>query len=393
MKTSTPAPDPQIGAASKEQVDLATKEYNDQKALTDQYSPLFASEIQKSVAAQDQQTQQSADTYANYKQYFQPVMDQYATQAADYATDGRKEQAAQTASGQVATAYDAARAQQADQLTSGGVQAGSGKALALNNALNLQEATAKAGAANTARTNVENTGLSLEANAANIGNGLPTTSLQQGAAAQSSGSAAQGSVGGLSGLTAAPLTTSSATMTAGINGLLGYAGAQQNAATSNQGFFGDLIGAGLKGYGMYSSSKGLKSKISRVDGKAAVRGLVAANDDGPAGRGLMAGATRETVKSKPGGSPLQVDGPRALKGLTDGKMPVDGWKYHDGVEDSGDHVGPYAEDVHAAFGDAVAPGGRAVDIGAMSHVNGAAIAELSKKVLALSRELKSLEAA
>lgn len=377
MKTSTPAPDPQIGQASLNQIALSKQEYEDQKALTDQYMPLFQQEVASNTAAQNQETQQAADQYSNYKQYFQPLEGQYATEAGDYNSDARKEQAAQTAEGQVGTAYDTARAQQQDQLQAGGVQAGSGKALALNNALNLQEATAKAGAANTARTNVENTGLSLQGNAVNIGRGLPTASLQASGAAQSSGQAAQGAVSGASGLTAAPLTTSTPAFTTGINGLIGYNQLQQGAASANQGFFGDLIGAGASAYGMYKSSKALKTTISRVDGKEAVAGLVA---------GGGSADPKQTVKS--GGSP--VGGKQALDGLCSGKMPVDGWKYHDGVEDSGDHVGPYAEDVHRAFGDKVAPGGKAIDIGAMSHVNGAAIAQLSKQVLAMKRELKAL---
>lgn len=376
-----PAPDPQIGAASLDQIHLAQQEYNDQKALTDQYAPLFAQEVQAGTTAQQQETSEAGDTYANYKQYFQPVQDQFATDAASYASDGRKEQAAQTASGQVSTAYDAARAQQQDQLQAGGVQAGSGKALALNNALNLSEAVAKAGAANTARTNVENTGLSLEQNASSLGAGLPVTSLQQAGAAQSSGQAAQGSVAGISGLTAAPLTTSTPAFSAGVNGLLGYNQAQQNATNSSNGFFGDLIGAGAGAYGMYKSTKTAKTKISRVDGKAALDGLVA---------GGGTAAKTQTVGLKSGAKPFAISGKKALDGLCSGKMPVDGWKYHDGVEDSGDHVGPYAEDVHAAFGDKVAPGGKAIDMGAMGHVNGAALGQLAKRVVAMQRELKAL---
>lgn len=376
-----PAPDPAIGQASLAQIHLAQQQYDDQKALTDKYSPLFEQQVAANTAAQQQETQQSADQYDQYRKYFQPLEGQYATEAADYASDGRKEQAAQTAEGQVGTAYDTARAQQGDQLQAGGVQAGSGKALALGNALNLSEATAKAGAANTARTNVENTGLSLQGNAVNIGRGLPTASLQAAGAAQNSGTAAQGNVAGLSGLTAAPLTTSTPAYSAGVNGLLGYNQAQQNATNSSNGFFGDLIGAGAMAYGMYKSTKTAKTKISRVDGKAAVAGLVA---------GGGAPADKQTVGLQSGAKPFAVSGQKALDGLCSGKMPVDGWKYHDGVEDSGDHVGPYAEDVQAAFGDKVAPGGKAIDMGAMAHVNGAALAQLAKKVADMRAELKAL---
>jgi hypothetical protein len=381
MKTKAPAPDPQIGQASLNQIALSKQEYQDQKALTDKYTPLFEQQIAANTAAQQQETQQASDQYANYKQYFQPLEGQYATEAANYASDGRKEQAAQTAEGQVGTAYDTARAQQADQLQAGGVQAGSGKALALSNALNLSEATAKAGAANTARTTVENTGLGLQGNAVNIGRGLPTASLQAAGAAQNSGAAAQGNVAGLSGLTAAPLTTSLPGTMAGVGGLVNYNQLQQQQVAGNQGFFGDLIGAGASAYGMYKSTKTAKTKISRVNGRAAVAGLVAGGG-GP--------ADKQTVGLQSGAEPFTITGKKALDGLCSGNMPVDGWKYHDGVEDSGDHVGPYAEDVQAVFGDKVAPGGKAIDMGAMGQVNGAALAQLAKKVVAMKAELKAL---
>lgn len=369
MHTSAPAPDPLIGQASKEQIDLANREYTDQKALVDQYTPQFQQQMALSLQQQTDAQSHSASIWDQYQQHFQPLETQLADTAASYNSDGRREQAAQQASSNVGLQFDNARQQQQEALQAGGVQPGSGKALALSNDLGIQEARAKAGASDAARTNVENTGLSLLGNAVNVGRGLPATGLQEASFGQQAGGAVQGSVGGLSGLTAAPLTTSSAARSQGINGLIGLNNLQLQGASSQQGLFGDLIGAGSMAYGMYQSSKGLKDRIGPLDDSDA---------PAPKKKGLSAG----------GG------GKKTLAKIADKKsMPVEAWQYKAGAGDGGAHIGPYAEDVHNAFGSKVAPGGKAIDMHAMSAKNSEAITELTKKLMTLKQELKQLEAA
>ncbi|WP_268612641.1 tail fiber domain-containing protein, partial [Escherichia coli] len=78
-----------------------------------------------------------------------------------------------------------------------------------------------------------------------------------------------------------------------------------------------------------------------------------------------------------------VDDEEALSGLT--KVPVESWKYRQGVEDGGRHIGPYAEDMQAQFGDDVAPGGVGLDMVSVSGQHHAAIRALAKKVKRLER--------
>lgn len=78
-----------------------------------------------------------------------------------------------------------------------------------------------------------------------------------------------------------------------------------------------------------------------------------------------------------------IDDEKALEGLT--KVPVESWKYKDGVEDGGRHVGPYAEDMQAQFGDSVAPGGIGLDMVSVTGQHHAAIRALAKKVDRLER--------
>lgn len=71
-------------------------------------------------------------------------------------------------------------------------------------------------------------------------------------------------------------------------------------------------------------------------------------------------------------------------------MPVESWKYKDGVADSGHHIGPYAEDMHAAFGDKVAPGGVGLDMVSANGINMAAIQGLAKKMRKLEGRVAGL---
>jgi hypothetical protein len=65
------------------------------------------------------------------------------------------------------------------------------------------------------------------------------------------------------------------------------------------------------------------------------------------------------------------------------KMPVKSWKYKKGsVADDGgmSHVGPMAQDVNKALGDATAPDGKVVDFISLAGHTLAAVQELDKKV-------------
>ena len=79
-----------------------------------------------------------------------------------------------------------------------------------------------------------------------------------------------------------------------------------------------------------------------------------------------------------------------LNGLK--KLPdIESWKYKKGVADEGRHVGPYAEDVRAAFGEEAAPGGKTIDMISMIGISMAAIKGLSKQVDRIARQVKNTE--
>ncbi len=73
------------------------------------------------------------------------------------------------------------------------------------------------------------------------------------------------------------------------------------------------------------------------------------------------------------------------------KIPVKSWKYKPGsvADDGGQpHVGPMAQDVRASLGDAVAPGGKTIDVVNMNGHTLAAVQALDKKVTRLSLAVK-----
>jgi hypothetical protein len=343
-----PSPDPQIGEASKEAIQLGRDEFDAQQALVGEFSPLYKQQIEFQLGQQQKYAERSDQSYDDYNQYFRPLEHQLADTATNYNTADRRNQAANEAQAGVSSQFANARQSLTEDLSAQSAS-GSGRGLALRNAMAIEEAKARAGAGDTARRSVENTGLALLGNATNLGRGFPTQSMQLGQAATGAGGSAQGSVAGLSGLTGAGYAQQLQGYGVGINGLLGQYQAQQQSTNASNGMFGDLLGAGLTAYGMYQSSKKVKDTGAAVSGK------------------------------------------KALAGLRD--LKVDNWTYKKGQGDEGSHVGPYAEDVQARFGDTVAPGGKAIDMVAMGKINADAIRELASQMDAMEKHVSELEAA
>lgn len=346
MDVDAPSPDPQIGEASKESIELARDQFESQQALLNRFSPLYEQQIALNQEQQRKFIDRSDFQDEQYRNLFAPLEGKLAETALNYDSQARRDQAANEAQAGVAGNFQTARQSLTENLAAQSA-AGGGRGLALNNALNIQEAVAKAGASNAARQQVESTGLGLVSSAANLGRGFPSQGVQLGQAAQASGQGAMGAVSGLSGLTGAGYNQALQGYGVGINGLTGLYQAQANAAGMQNGIFGDMLGAGAMAYGMYRSSKDAKETGSAVDGK------------------------------------------RALAGLAD--LDVDSWTYKRGEGDGGSHIGPYAEDVNKRFGDEVAPGGEAIDMVKMNEVTAKAISELAEQVAALEQELSGME--
>ena len=96
--------------------------------------------------------------------------------------------------------------------------------------------------------------------------------------------------------------------------------------------------------------------------------------------GLAAGAAKlwalSSKKFKEDKKP--IDGELVVERLQ--HIPVDAWKYKDGIADGGEHVGPYAEDVHREFGDAAAPGANKLDLVTMNGLALSAVKSLADRM-------------
>jgi hypothetical protein len=221
-----------------------------------------------------------------YKSVFEPLQDQFIEEAQAYDTAERRGTAAREAVADVKTQSLMAKDAAGREMARMGVDPRSGRAAATTGAMTLREGLAAAGAANSARKQVESEGRALKANAVNLGSGFavnPATSLGMSSSAMSSGF--NGAMSGQNQM--ASLLTQQQQM-------------KNASADSLWGGIGSVAGMGLAIF----SSKDFKE------------------DKKPA-RGVL----------------------EALN-----KMPVEEWTYKAGAGDEGRHVGPYAEDFKDATG-------------------------------------------
>jgi hypothetical protein len=259
-----------------------------------------------------------------YKSVFQPLQGSYIAEAAagpDYAkVDGDVLRAGADAS----VSFANARGQQDRRMQSMGVNPASGRGMEVSRRASTAEALGTAGIANStrlaSRTMAEGKNDQAKANAINMGAGLavnPGTSMGLSNGAASSGfSGAMGGYGQQGSLLNTQFNQEMA----------GYEAKQASNAALWQGV-GSVAGLGMSM---------MSSKEYKEDKKPA--------------RGVL-----ETLK----------------------KMPVEEWKYKDGIADGGKHIGPYAEDFKAATGKG---DGKSIAFQDAIGVTMGAVQELSAKV-------------
>lgn len=329
------------------QMDLAETSYADQKALSDKFLPMFEAQSQAAVDAQTKTTARSDQQWEQYQSIFQPQEAAFAAKASEFGSVGRQEQDANRARADVASQFDQADAARAEELAGAGVMPGSGRALALSQAANIEKAKAMASAGDTARRTTESTGLSLLNSSIGIGRGQVATGLQASDLSLRQGASAQGSAGGAVGMAGAAAAGSSAIYGQASSSNQGSASIMntgfQNALSSsnaNMQQIGDAVGAGA----MMMSSEKLKDVGEPVEGAS------------------------EAVEAS----------------------PASHWKYKKGLASVGlnddTQMGPMAEDLAAATGGAVSDG-TAVKIPAMLGLHHAAIGEQGARIKAIERKL------
>lgn len=277
MKVSAPAPDPGLSQAAQQNAaisgrmaDLAESQYADQKALLAEYGPMLKEMLASTLSDQQTSRDRADAQWQSYNDTWKPLEDSFAKKAAEFDTPERRDAAAEAAAAEVGSKFDTMRTSAARDMAASGLDA---SAIAtLGAASNIEEAKAKAGASNKARTDTEMAGLGLLEAGARFGRNMPTTGLAASQLAGQQGSQAQGGYQGLVSATSAP-GAAAANLYSGAVGANQSAGnlftqnfnAQNSAMNSQNALFGDLLGGGLRAYGMglFGSSK----KTKRMGGK------------------------------------------------------------------------------------------------------------------------------
>lgn len=343
MKVSAPSPDPGLGKAAEQNsaiagrmADLAELQYGDQKKLLDEYGPMLK-EMLASTLSDQQTTRDRADAqWQSYNDTWKPLEDAYAKKAAEFDTPERRNAAAEAAASEVGSQFDTMRTSAERDMAAAGLDPSAIQTLGAASRIN--EATAKAGAANKARTDTEMAGLGLLESGARFGRNMPSTGLAASQLATSQGGAAQSQYQGLTSATNAPGAAAGSLYSGAIQGNQSAGNlytqqfnAQNSAMNSQNSLFGDVLGAGLKAYGMgmFGSSK----KTKRM---------------GPAVRDGLEAVSKSPAKKwryKPGegdGNQKQRMGPTA-ESLNKVAPEVSDGKVVDGIALAGLH--------HAALGD------------------------------------------
>lgn len=175
--------DPQVGAALLKQgesadrmMDWIIKSYDENAPLREKTMQQNDEDrlYQRSLA--DKSEARAEDQYSFY-QSNRPMVQKALQDANEWDSEDNQNEDANKAGGDVAQAFANAEQQQARSLGRLGITPDSGKFAALNNQMSIQKAAATAGAQNNARAQRRVQGVGMRQNAANIAQGMQSTSM------------------------------------------------------------------------------------------------------------------------------------------------------------------------------------------------------------------------
>jgi len=388
---AAPAPDPNIGRAalmqaetgekwldfSKEafatsnerqaELDALTKNISErQMVLAEDNQSLARQVTEQQIALGEEQAGYARADRQRYETVFRPVEDQFIKKATEYDSPERQAQMAAEARADVTSSAAQQREAGQREAASMGLNPNSGRFGGLTRSQDLGTALAAAGAQNTARERVRATGLALTADVANMGRGLP---------AQASQAAALG----LQGMTAGAGTAGAAAQTS-INTMgMGVGASQQNQSlfNSSTGIMSSGFQGAMRGYAGMGDTLN-RQYATQVD---AWKASAMMQQQSAAGFGSAIGGlaglffsdknVKEDKRELPDGAAVE-----AVR-----ESPSEAWRYKPGIEDGGEHVGPYAQDFKKATG---LGDGRHIKVQDMLGLHHAAIADLDRKVEAIA---------
>lgn len=323
--SKAPKPDPQIGAAALKEAQLgeewlkfAREQYGVANERQEEQDKI-ANEVSKQQLDNSRTAQQwAAEDRSRYKNTFQPLQDDFINTAKNWDSRERQDKLAAEAKADVLNNAAQTRASGARNMAAMGVNPNSGRYAGVDRTADVATSLAAAGAENTSRNTVRNQATAMKADAVNMGNGLAVNPANSLGMSTSGSAAAMGTVSG------------------------------NNAqAAGNAQIMGSGYQAAMSGYGNQASilnqqySNQLSAWQTQQQMKSQSSSSLFGGLGNLAGMGLMAWSSKELKEDK-----------RPAEGALDAlnSMPVEHWKYKEGVADEGEHIGPYAEDFAAATG-------------------------------------------
>lgn len=257
----------------REQLAMARDQAAKAEARQAKFDPTFDAILKSALDSQKTSDARSEEQWQQYLKIGMPAENRLAETAANYDTEGRRNEAEAAARAGIEREGAAAREAQSRTLGRAGISLGSGRALTLDNASRLQQSKASVGAGQAARDKVEATGMSLTDNVAKFGRGMTSTGLQAAQLALGGGSAATNTLGGQQ-------STYNASLAPALQGYSGAVGSTSAAgslfgqaangqAQANQGVLSGLAGLGSLA-GTIMSSRELKEEVGDVDPEEAL---------------------------------------------------------------------------------------------------------------------------
>jgi hypothetical protein len=171
-------------------------------------------------------------------------------------------------------------------------------------------------------------------------------------------------------------------------------GAGNSAVANSRGVGQDLVGgtataAGITNQGQQLRINGLGSVLN-AQTSAYNNGLAHANDALGGIGSILGSAAAIKTAFFPSSKKLKTDkratsARKIVHGLQ--RVPVERWRYKKGEGDGGEHMGPYAEDMHREFGDAAAPGGRQIDLVTMNGLALVGVKDAADRLDKIERKL------
>lgn len=354
-KPSNPSPDPAIGQAANTDAKVAADTLDwykqkdaEMKPFRDQAEQIALDQARTQTDTAQKQNAMADETYNYTKSTFRPLEQKIASDALGYDTTARRNAEADAAMADVQSNVDAQRESTQRSMDRMGVNPNSGQAMALNSEMDLGAAKAKAGAAYTARKNVEAVGAAKLADAANLGRGIATSNATQTQLGLQAGNSAVGNATTPLNIDASRGSQMAQGTGLAINGntsggnlALGQysaqVGAEQAANSSTNGLL-SAIGTGVGAYYGAQSDKNIKHDRKKISGKVSL---------------------------------AQVK-----------KLPAnETWRYKKGsvADDGGQlHEGHMAQDVNRVMGEEAAPKGKMINLEHLAATGLAAIKEVAK---------------